>query len=385
MEAALRNLKVSGINVKFGYDLADVQMTKFGGIESVLLKKIDMVAADGGVVVDPDAPVEPENVTLPCFSLLCANTKHCDSDVFTAINDCGIVFDGGVVVDQNFCTVDPNIYAVGSFSRFSRLFRDQPLHNKHSSRELGLFVASRVLERNLDFLSPHAVFGEAGSHRARGPTLTLQDAKSLPTFRFPRTLSIALPNNRFFCASQLSSAASAADTALLVTGDLTSDRICALRVDSLGMVLEFAYVGKVEVEAKNLGKLVGWHESYLNGAVYSYEQGLVDDWIEYFRGEWATALFHDTYSELSDTLLTALAMDKNAFSIVDLMLDAGDRSTEDSEVSAERRRVLGPRAEKLPVGTYKMIEQNTLEFLRKNKAVLTRFFVPASKAAAPKK
>jgi len=39
-------------------------------------------------------------LSLPCFSLLCAGAKYCDSDVFTAINDCGIVFDGGVVVDQ---------------------------------------------------------------------------------------------------------------------------------------------------------------------------------------------------------------------------------------------------------------------------------------------
>ena len=95
MESALRNLKVSGVNVRTGYDLTDVQLNKFGGIEGVHLKRIDTASGD-----NPDAAAEPESLTLPCFSLLCSNTKHCDSDVFTAINDCGIVFDGGVVVDQ---------------------------------------------------------------------------------------------------------------------------------------------------------------------------------------------------------------------------------------------------------------------------------------------
>ena len=226
-------------------------------------------------------------------------------------------------------------------------------------------------------MSPLAVFGETipGDKSIRRATMTL-DAKSLPKFRFPKTYSIPLPNNRFFFSSQLTSSINASDTALLISGDLTSDRMSVLKVDSLGMLLEMAYVGKSEVESKNLGKIVGWHESYLNGAVYSYEQGQVDDWIEYFRGGWASALYHDTFSELSDALRYALDLDKNSFQIVDLMLDAADRSVEDADVLAERRRVLGPRAEKLPSTTYKTIELNTLDFLRKNSKSLVRFHLP---------
>ena len=32
--------------------------------------------------------------------LLCSNPSQCDLDLFTAIKDCGLVFDGGVVVDK---------------------------------------------------------------------------------------------------------------------------------------------------------------------------------------------------------------------------------------------------------------------------------------------
>lgn len=39
--------------------------------------------------------------SVPCSALLfCVNPHQCDVDVFSAIRDCGLVFDGGVVVDK---------------------------------------------------------------------------------------------------------------------------------------------------------------------------------------------------------------------------------------------------------------------------------------------
>ena len=109
VESAMRNLRASGVYLRLGYEIVDVQLTKFGSIESVLLKSIvaeadpdDLAsgsgsgAGGGGGAAAAEIPM----LSLPCFSLLCAGAKYCDSDVFAAINDCGIVFDGGVVVDQ---------------------------------------------------------------------------------------------------------------------------------------------------------------------------------------------------------------------------------------------------------------------------------------------
>lgn len=39
-------------------------------------------------------------VTIECSSLLCCVRKSCDADVFAAINESGLVYDGGIVVDQ---------------------------------------------------------------------------------------------------------------------------------------------------------------------------------------------------------------------------------------------------------------------------------------------
>jgi len=172
---------------------------------------------------------------------------------------------------------------------------------------------------------------------------------------------------------------------MLVTGDLNADRISVLKLDSLGMVLELVSVGKGEIEAKNLGRLPGWHESFINGAIASYEGGLVEEWVEFLRGDWATVLYHDTFPELADSLRSALNTDKYAFSLVDLMLDVADKSSEDQEILLARKQELGPRAEKMSSITYKMVENCTLEFLRKNKYTLPRFFIPQPNKGMNKK
>ena len=92
VESALRNLKSSGVFIKNGFEIVDVDLTKFGSVQGVQIRSL---AADSS---NEDGP--PKIVTLNCFSLLCCNSKFCDTDVFAAINESGIVYDGGVVVDK---------------------------------------------------------------------------------------------------------------------------------------------------------------------------------------------------------------------------------------------------------------------------------------------
>jgi hypothetical protein len=66
---------------------------------------------------------------LDCIALLlCHSAQLPDKDVFTAINESGLVFDGGLVVDQSFRTVDPTIYGVSDYTKFSRMYKDALPH-----------------------------------------------------------------------------------------------------------------------------------------------------------------------------------------------------------------------------------------------------------------
>ena len=119
----------------------------------------DELIAEGGTgVIDglsirkyppKNSVMGPKDEFLECSTLILCADLQCDVDVFTAINESGLVYDGGVVVDeveyvtcycyhfnsavcvQNFRTVDPCIYAVGAFSRYSRRFTDQVSHSRY--------------------------------------------------------------------------------------------------------------------------------------------------------------------------------------------------------------------------------------------------------------
>jgi thioredoxin reductase len=74
----------------------------------------------------PDAPLQ----MVPCCCVLLNETRRCDSELFSAINDAGLVYDGGVVVNESFLTNDPSIYAVGDFTRYSRRYKNAADHSK---------------------------------------------------------------------------------------------------------------------------------------------------------------------------------------------------------------------------------------------------------------
>lgn len=69
-------------------------------------------------------------MSIPCCTLLLIDTLSCDVELFSAINEAGLVFDGGLVVNKSFLTNDSFIYGVGDFTRFSRRCRNAQMHSK---------------------------------------------------------------------------------------------------------------------------------------------------------------------------------------------------------------------------------------------------------------
>jgi hypothetical protein len=148
------------------------------------------------------------------------------------------------------------------------------------------------------------------------------------------------------------------------------------QLDHYGMLVELVHLGTVSVESRNLSSLVGLHESYLNSAIYSFENGLVSHWIDFFRQDWACALYHDRFADLIQDLREAVRTDKGMLVILDKVFEIADSTEDDQVVAAVRRKIIGDRGELLEDLTQKTIEAHTLDFVKKNKTVLTKFFVP---------
>lgn len=59
-------------------------------------------------------------LTVNCMAVFMYEKKRISRKTFQAVTSCNLIFDGGVVVDNNCCTNDPNIYAAGTLSKYSR-------------------------------------------------------------------------------------------------------------------------------------------------------------------------------------------------------------------------------------------------------------------------
>jgi len=142
-------------------------------------------------------------------------------------------------------------------------------------------------------------------------------------------------------------------------------------------VCEIAYIGNEIVEGRNIGRLVGWHESYLNNACFTYECGHIFDWIQFFREPWASFLYHDNFTSFAGVLKESLQFDKGMFMLQDKILEVAQTCLDDGILSLERRKIIGSRGENTPDVTKRALEAHTLEFLRKNKQSFPRIFIPA--------
>lgn len=130
---------------------------------------------------------------------------------------------------------------------------------------------------------------------------------------------------------------------------------------------------------KNLCKLVNYHESFLNSAVYSYENGIVSDWITFLREDWAQILFHDKFKDFVNKLKKMIQNDKGVISIVDKVFEIADSSPDDSFVEMSRRKIFGERCENLLESTRKSVESFVIEFIKENKHMLPRYYIPQLK------
>jgi hypothetical protein len=98
------------------------------------------------------------------------------------------------------------------------------------------------------------------------------------------------------------------------------------QLDHLGIVVEFSALTATAIEERNLGRIVGWHESFLNCAVTAYDSGRVDDWVDFFRETWVSAILHDKFSMLADRLRQSLRTDNGAFVIIEDVLEAAEQT-----------------------------------------------------------
>ena len=279
-EIAQMALKKSGIRLMVGYKLEGIDFTETGKVCNINLSSMpgspsfpkyeerrrrERERAERQAkyqaekneefwkIEEKVEAVEIFDEVVMCGTLLLCEKLHADIDVFSAVNDAGLIYDGGIVVDNNFCTTDPFIFAAGNCTKFSRIYTDAVKHDQINARELGTFVGLKVIETHLDTLleAPRAQLGiQQGlvdgiklvsfdqSSLDRGRNVFSQGAHQrsaqaskppLPTFSLPKTQSMILPGGKLFFRSRLPSIRTK-DTISMVTGGPDTEQICVVKV-----------------------------------------------------------------------------------------------------------------------------------------------------------
>lgn len=355
-------MKESGIKTYWGHRVLDVTLSGGGFLYSAVLAS---------------QRAQERELTATCTALLlCHSSALPDKDVFTAINESGLVFDGGLVVDHCFRTVDPCIFGVCDYTKFSRMHREALPHARCNPRELGAYVALKILEQHLDPTST----GDVLSLSAAPPGSSGGRGGALPVFALPRSVLAELPNQVQYFKSSLPQQVE--DAQLLPTSRGDPKRECLLKVSELGTVVEFIYLGQDVVESRNLSQLPGRHEAALNGAVHAYEtkepEDTFWDWISYFRGSWAAAVYHDKYPSLLQTMKATLRGDKGMQLLVQRVLEMSVQQPDNAELAKHRRDFTGPRGEGLPESTVAALSADVNDHLKKHKATLRQYHLSAA-------
>ena len=357
------NLQASSLTKHQGFEVASIEWSINGTVDSVKIVRNGATEEN-----KDDGNSKSIAVTIACSSLLCCSKKTCDVDMFSAINDSGLIYDGGIVVDKYFCTVDPCILAVSDYTRYSRLNKNVLQHDKFNIRELAKYVFDTIMRKYIDPASKDVQYYMAKGKNSSKDNTPINNL----LFSNARSTLYTLPNNSLLFHSALPVVTDQCN--LYVTGTPGSDRVCIVKCDYLGTVIELAYLGNSTIEALNLSQLVGLHETYLNFAVYAYDNGLVDDWIQFFSDGWTAVLYHDKFRASMTSVKESLKTDPGVQQVLDEVADISSKNLDDGHVNELRKAVIGERCQHVQEATKRVIENFALDFLKSHKSLLPKFY-----------
>lgn len=106
---------------------------------------------EGEDAMMPKKKRKKNELEVECKLLITAGHRDVDLDVFKSIHNNGLVYNGRLIVDKNFQSTDPSIFASGSLCEFSgrykALAQGRPLRlDRYNGREMGSRLARSVFD-----------------------------------------------------------------------------------------------------------------------------------------------------------------------------------------------------------------------------------------------
>ncbi|OAF68787.1 hypothetical protein A3Q56_03473 [Intoshia linei] len=233
---------------------------------------------------------------IDCDIYISFEEKHINSNIFKALNDACLVFDGRLVIDRTFKTDDNFIYAAGPLTKYKRLYySDFFLHENFNSNEIALklsFVILTLLDPivfNLNDINTYC--GYQNEHK----DCVLND------FVDPVIHSAELVNkiNYFHIKkpyeSKLKKIGLKDKNTYYITGSLKeveNVNFMKLTIDEYNTISEIVCISHKTIPKNNIIVMFNHHQILFNNLISRFKEGLITDFYEFFSDSWATAIYH---------------------------------------------------------------------------------------------
>ncbi|KAL6751227.1 hypothetical protein V8C86DRAFT_2782277 [Haematococcus lacustris] len=210
--------------------------------------------------------------------------------VFMCLNNSSLVWDGRVVVDTQFRTSDPQIFAGGSIAKLSRRCGHQVCFEHYNSAEVG------------------RAMGEAVSKTFRG-TLEVETPQPPPLdgTGAAKVVGCQVPGDLVFffagCPAAMASPGASPEAGRRLS-TVHERGVLHLQLNGEGCIHSITFLGRSQLQLQRLACLVGLHVNYLNGLVQKMDRGEVSDLVSYLTNDaWQDLLFHDGFRAVRNRLL----------------------------------------------------------------------------------
>ncbi|KAI3380497.1 hypothetical protein SNEBB_011095 [Seison nebaliae] len=216
-----------------------------------------------------------------------------DYHLFRAVNEAALVYDGRLVIDSEFHTNDPSIRAAGPLTKYGRTYHDN--YNTHASYnpvEVGEHIANCML-------------------RLFDPNLTsYEDDKSkeklLPDYKQPVYYQTLICDSRYVFSMRPAAwhlernrAKNSNDRTYLTNKNGEYFSIICSRFNKIKQII---CVSNKPIKWQSYIKLYGLHVRLLNNLATRFNDGLIDDFFQFFTEPWATVFYYDRFDQLRLTI-----------------------------------------------------------------------------------
>lgn len=140
--------------------------------------------------------------------------------------------------------------------------------------------------------------------------------------------------------------------------------------NSIGLIDSVTYMGSEEIILQSLWSFVGLHENYLNKLTSRYDAGIIPNAVEFLSENWGIALYHEWFGDFCLRMRQGI---QGLNDVQALLQQAFDKTKHGQGLTREQ---IDHFCKNIDPKTVKMIEDETLEFIKTNMNHLPMYYIP---------